>query len=331
MPIGLEGRGAGSNMGRWDDVVECAGYRFAVEYKIRSDAASIAGALEQVRRRRPALAKGTSPLLVVDLMGERGRQICEREGVDWIDLAGNASITHVPRMRILVEGKLPAHKSVGRKRNAFATKSSRVAHWLLLHQGRVASQREIAEGTGVDKGQLSRVLSRLEELQLVRRGGDGVSLLKPRVLLEAWRESYALPTRNVLRGVFPSRSGEESIKVISGLMKSMNAKHAFGGLAAAWLLDGFADFRITTCHVEGVIDPLALKEIGFVESARGANLWLIMHADAVALMGARRIRGTQVASPYFTYVDLAAHPERSREASEHLLEHAIKFESRHEG
>lgn len=311
----------------WDDYLKCAGYRFVIEYKVRSDAASVTAALEQVRALRAPLPKGVTPLLVVDWMGERGRALCEAAGVDWIDLAGNASITHVPRLRIVVEGKQPLRRTRGRPRNVFATKSSRVAHWLLLHQNRTATQQEIAEETGVDKGQLSRILSSLEGLQLVRRSTKGVTLLKPQVLLDSWREAYSPATKNVLRGIIPSRSGEETIRKVSELMKASGSRHVFGGLSAAWLLDGFADFRITTCHVAGALNPDALKEVGFIEAERGANLWLPMDADEVAFMGMKEVGGVLVTSPFFTYVDLASHPERSQEASRHLLEHVLRWET----
>jgi hypothetical protein len=36
-----------------------------------------------------------------------------------------------------------------------------VAHWFLLHPGEAATHGRLAAGTGIDKGQLSRVLARL--------------------------------------------------------------------------------------------------------------------------------------------------------------------------
>lgn len=132
-----------------------------------------------------------------------------------------------------------------------------------------------------------------------------------------------------MRGVIPSRSSEETVRKVAAVLKAAGNQHAFGGLAAAWMLDGFADFRIATCYVDGSLDPSALKEVGFLEGERGANLWLMMDADPVAFMGATRIRATHVASPFFTYVDLAAHPERSREAAGHLLEHILGLEASH--
>jgi hypothetical protein len=178
----------------WDDLLHLAGRLLVVEYKVKADTASVSAAMEKLRPRLKSLPKGTHPLLVVGKMGSTGSEICEREGIDWLDLAGNASITHIPRTRIIIRGMEPASRPRGRKSNAFATKSSRVAHWLLLHPGESHTNGQLAEATGLDKGHLSRILSRLAELRLIRRDGDGgIRLAKPAVLLDAWAELYAPP------------------------------------------------------------------------------------------------------------------------------------------
>lgn len=311
----------------WDDLVRAAGHKFALLFKQRADTATIAGSLEQIQARGPVLPRGFQPLVVVGYMGDRGKELCAKAGQDWIDLAGNASITHIPRLRIVVSGRPPLQKPAPARSNAFATKSSRVAHWLLLHPEGPHTSGAIAQATGVDKGQLSRILSRLEEMRLVRRTSEGISVPKPELLLDAWREAYVAPSKHIVKGVIPSRSGEETMRLLARMMKSMGLRHAFGGLSAAWLLDGFADFRLVTCYVSGTIDPTLLKEAGFLETERGANIWLMQEADEVALLGSRVVDGVEVVSPWFAYVDLSIHPERSQEAADHLREHILMQET----
>lgn len=312
---------------QWDDLLRVAGHKFALLFKQRADTASIAGSLEQIQVRRQGLPRGFQPLVVVGHMGDRGRELCTKAGQDWIDLAGNASITHIPRLRILVSGRPPLRKPMPRRSNVFATKSSRVAHWLLLHPEGAQTSAAIAQATGVDKGQLSRIMSRLEEMRLVRRTSEGISVPKPELLLEAWREAYQPPSKHILKGVIPSRSGEETMGLAARMMKSMGVRHAFGGLGAAWLLDGFADFRLVTCYMAGTIDPALLKNAGFLESERGANIWLMQEADDVAFLGSRIMNKVEVVSPWFAYVDLSIHPERSQEAADHLREHTLMREA----
>lgn len=311
----------------WDDLLRVGDHKFALLFKLRADTASIAGSLEQIQSRRKSLPRGFRPLIVVGHMGERGRELCAKAEQDWIDLAGNASITHIPRLRIVVTGRPPLQKPMQRQSNVFATKSSRVAHWLLLNPQGPHTSGAIAQATGVDKGQLSRILSRLDEMRLVRRTAEGISVPKPERLLEAWREAYVPPSKHILKGVIPSRFGEETMHLLARMMRSMGLRHAFGGLSAAWLLDGFADFRLVTCHVAGTIDPALLKEAGFLETERGANIWLMQEADEVAFMGSSTVNKVQVVSPWFAYVDLSIHPERSQEAADHLREHILMPEA----
>ena len=277
--------------------------------------------MEKLRPRLKSLPKGTHPILVVNKMGSTGSDICERERIDWLDLAGNATITHVPRTRIIIQGMEPTSRPRGRKSNIFATKSSHVAHWLLLHPDELHTNGQLAEVTGLDKGHLSRMLARLEELRLIRRDGDGgIRLAKPAVLLDAWAEMYEPPCGRVPKGVIPSRSGQETMEMLAEVLGSRRQRHVFGGLAAAWSWDPFADFRITTCYLAGTAGPELLKKIDFFETDNGANVWFMQEADEVVFQGAEERGQLCVASPWFTYVDLSAHPERSKEAAAHLRE-----------
>lgn len=310
----------------WNDLVSCQGHEFAINYKSKSDTASVSAAVTQINKSKSSLPAGFVPLLVVDYMGETGKRICSDARLDWIDLAGNARIVRPPYLRIIVQGQKRLSMPRGRKSNVFAPKSSRVAHWFLMHAQGVFNHQEIAEATGVDKGHLSRILKRLEELKLIERLENGFQLKKPRVLLEAWKEAFEFPYKNLLKGVIPSRSGEETVRTISEKLNAEKTNYVFGGLSAAWFLDGFADFRLATCYVKGGVPPAVLDDLGFVETDRGANVWFIQEPDEVALMGSKKIDGVVVASPFYTYIDLSVHPERSSEAAEHLSEHVLALE-----
>jgi hypothetical protein len=72
-----------------------------------------------------------------------------------------------------------------------------------------------------------------------------------------------------------------------------------------------------------------LKKIDFFETESGANVWLMQEADEVVFQGAEERGQLCVASPWFTYVDLSAHPERSKEAAAHLRENILKLGEAH--
>ena len=322
-PVLAEGPAAGE---AWDDVITCSGPRFLIDYRPRADAASVAAAVEDLLSRRKNLPEDMHPLLVVPLMNATGCAICEREDVDWMDLAGNAYITSLPRIRIIIEGKKPAARPRGRKNSVFATKSSRLAHWLLLHQGRAHTHGQLTEATGLDKGQLSRILSRMLDLRLIQRQDNGYILTRPSTLLEAWREAYQPPCKSILKGVIPSRSGEETVRIIEDGLRTAKRKYVLGGLASAYGWGACTDFHIATFYLDATASPQLLNKIGFAETNRGANVWFMQEADDVAFLGSAKSGKSNLASPWFTSVDLAAHPEGSKDAADHLRRHVLKLE-----
>jgi hypothetical protein len=115
------------------------------------------------------------------------------------------------------------------------------------------------------------------------------------------------------------------MEILAESLGSTGQRHVFGGLAAAWSWDPFADFRVTTCYLAGTADRDLLKMIDFFETDNGANVWFMQEADEVAFQGSEKRGQFSVASPWFTYVDLSAHPERSKEAAAHLRESILKL------
>jgi hypothetical protein len=91
----------------------------------------------------------------------------------------------------------------------------------------------------------------------------------------------------------------------------------FTGLPAAWLLDGFAQFRLVSVFVDDDPRTVADTLVARVEP-RGANLQLIGPNDSGVFVGADTLRGSRVVSPVQAYLDLLALPERARDAAEPL-------------
>lgn len=308
----------GEGGGEWDDLVECRGIRFAIEYNGSGGVAAVGA---WIARRRAANAPHRAhAILAVERTTPALVALCEAHGIDWIDLAGNARVNGIPGLYVRAEGRPPLPAPRGRPRNAFAPASSRVAHWFLLNPGATPTHGELAEATGIDKGQLSRVLATLQESQLVRREGRIYRAPNRDLLFAAWREGYEIPARTILKGGIASRSGPETARIISEALQRHGIEHVLGGLAAAWFLDGYASFRIATCYIAGVLTEEFLEDITFLPSNRAPNLWLHCEADRVAFMGAEEKDGLRLASPWFTAVDLTIHPERASDAAEHLRE-----------
>ena len=155
-----------------DFLVKAADYHFQVECKSSSSRAPLLMALRQVVEARNSFDKDDIPLIVVPYMGRSGMDLCKEHGVSWIDLSGNAHIK-APGLLIHIEGRPNKFKKAGRPANVFAPKGARIVRQLLIDPKLSHNQRELSQITGLDEGYTSRVVRRLEELNLIDRDDKG--------------------------------------------------------------------------------------------------------------------------------------------------------------
>jgi DNA-binding MarR family transcriptional regulator len=188
-----------------------------------------------------------------------------------------------------------------------------------MHPGEPLTQREIATATHSDEGYTSKVVSRLEQDGLIIR--DKTGAVQPRdlsLLLDTWREAYDFSKHHIIEGHIAARSGDALLRQMADSLSKASAEYAATGLAAAWLLDRFAAFRTTTVYLAEEPTAELLAVLSFREEERGANVWLVMPNDEGVFHGAAEVDGIRCVHPVQVYLDLAAHPERSFEASEKL-------------
>ena len=301
-----------------DALIDLGGRTFVVEWKGAGAAAPVAMAAQQVREFSAQCGPGVVPLVAVPFMGRVGREQCEEAEVGWLDLSGNAQIS-APGIRVLVEGQPNRFKRRGRPSSAFAPKSARIARWLLLHPHRPMFQREIAQATDMDEGFTSRIVSKLEEDELILRREDGaVSVRDPDLLLDAWREDYEFSKHRILQGHSPARSGDALLGQLSERLREEGIPYAATGLAAAWRMTRFAGFRIVTLYLSEGPGHTVLERLGIREGVQGSNVWLVVPNDQGVFHGAAEREGVRCVHQVQVYLDLFAHPERAREAAEQL-------------
>ncbi|MFO0743417.1 MAG: type IV toxin-antitoxin system AbiEi family antitoxin [Labilithrix sp.] len=347
VPVGQvrERRGAG---GVADLVVSAAGKTFAIELLGGAPAGRVAAHAERVARAARKLGASVVPVVAVPFMTDAGRKACQAAGVSWFDLSGNAHIV-APGLRVIVDGRPNQYRPRGRPSSVFAPKSARVVRWLLLRPQQAFTQREIARSTGMSDGFVSRIVTRLEADGFVDRVADGhgagdvdgsgrgdgtrrgrapVRVRDAAVLLDAWRDEYEFAKHTILRGHVAARSGDALTRLVGERLTARKVEHAATGLSAAWQLSRFAAFRIATFFVATEPSAALLKEIGFREEPRGANLWIVVPNDAGVFLGADDHDGVRCVHPVQAYLDLAEHPERAAEAAERLRSEFMRWKTR---
>lgn len=297
-----------------------------IEAKTVNQAGPIAAAAERVAEAARRLGPKTLGVVAAPFIGELGRRICREAGVGFLDLSGNVHIK-APPLLLHVEGRPNRFVSRGRPSSVFAPKASRITRLLLLDAGRWWRQKDLAEKGDLGAGYVSRTCKRMESERLIERNQTGA--LRPRdpnLLLDAWQSHYEFDRHDIVRGHITARNGQELVKqVVKGLGERQD-DHAVTGLAAAWLLAPFANFRLVAVYVREAPTNDLLDALEFRRDERGANLWLVRPNDEGVFHGAEEINAVSCVCPVQAYVDLSAMPERSDEAAEQLREKRLRWQ-----
>jgi len=300
-------------------------YEFIIEIKAGSNSAQVSSAIQTLKKNRIQFHAPYIPLVVAPFMGEVGRKLCEDSGVSWADLSGNADIS-APDLRILIGGQPNLFKNLGRPSSPFAPKSARIARWLLINADKSVRQRELSLATNMDEGFTSRIVSRLEEEELISRKEDGsIFVPNPNLLLDSWREKYDFKKNRIIKGHIAARSSNEVLQKISDFLLEENIKHAATGLSGAWLYSKFAGFRIVTFYINKQLSHHLIKILGFREEERGSNVWFVVSKDEGVFHGSEKEEGVNCAHPVQVYLDLFGHPERAMEAASNLRKEFLNW------
>jgi len=279
------------------------------------------GRVADTARRLAELGReDTISILVVPHMSSGGARAAAETGLNWIDLSGNADI-HGKDLHVRVDGRPSQFRARGRPSSPFAPKSARLTRALLDDPGRWWRQKDLVTATGLDDGNVSRIVRRLDEELLLERRERELRPRDPSRLLDAWAQDYRFTHHDILAG-HVSGSGVELARDLGQRLDALHVRHAFTGLPAAWAIDHFARFRLTTVYVEG--DPRdAADRLEVRRASTGANVQLVGPDDIGVFTGEQRHDGLNCVSPMQVYLDLLHLPERSQEAAEHLRQHHL--------
>ncbi|MCY4623945.1 MAG: hypothetical protein OXC99_02955 [Chloroflexi bacterium] len=321
-PVGVVGRRGGepahgSVVHHCDGRGMACGHTFALEWKRSGSLGHVAPAIHELQARGRRLPRRVIPVLSVPYMGEAARARCAEAGLSWLDLSGNARIM-APGVFYQNLGQPNLFRRPGRPEPAFGARGARVARHLLMQPSATWRQRALAEAAGLDAGHTSRIVAKLLELGLVKRGEGGIHVPDAGALLDAWRDDYRFDRHEVVRGHIAAASGDQLVDAIARSLSTIEVPYAVTALPAAWLWTRHAGFRLVTVYLGEYPSPAVAEALGFQEEPRGANVWLVVPNDNGVFAGASLVDGVRAVHPVQAYLDLKGHPERSAEAADAL-------------
>ena len=313
-----------ANDSGFDALYTSGSHTFAIESKSSSVLGQIVPAIETLKLAIAQSPRMLVPLVVVPYMSRSGREHCERAGMGWFDLSGNAKIV-APGLYVSSIGHRNKFQRPGRVESAFGAKGSRVARRLLMEPGVTRRQRQIAHETGLDESYVSRVVRKLRALDLVKITPKGVRVGDADRMLESWRDEYRFDRHRVLKGHITAPVSEPVVENIGSVLTRHAVRHALTGLAGAWAYTHFASHRLSTVYVDVEPTDEMLADLGFRGESRGANTWLVLPNDEGVFDGSHIVGGNWCAHPVQVYLDLKSQPERSAEAAEELRRRTLSW------
>jgi hypothetical protein len=308
-----------------------------IELKSRLQPMGLEGAIHQVLRSRNELYRlgayrDLYPMVAAPYISESVQTRCKELGVGYIDLNGTLALIHND---VYIDVIRPAttFKNLQGIKNIFSGKSRRILRVLLVNPYRSYRLEQLASEANLSVGQVSQVLRRLQDDDLVVRNSDGCFLNRPRRLLPIFAQELKadyLKNRIVFSG-FSEKEPRVLADSLSQFCKQRDIRHAFTLASGLESNERNVREQLTAAYIN--VSPERLREDLQLEAVgRGANVLLMTppeadNTDAGGVFYQPRIliNGLAGVNPVQLYLDFTLHGSRGQEQANFLVEHALAF------
>jgi hypothetical protein len=290
-----------------------------VELKSNGQPRMAREAVNQLIRYRDSFPNSYS-IFMAPYISPRAAEICLKDGVGYIDFAGNSYLSF-GQVYIEQTGRPNPFKTKRDLTSLYSPKAARVLRVLMNYPGRRWKIQDLANEAGVSLGQIANVKKLLLDREWILQQ-NGFSLAEPWKLLEEWSNAYAY-RKNEVRNFYSLKSIPEIEANLARICSEKGIEYAMTGFSGAARFAPTVRYNRVMAYVykmpENMVSLLDLKE---VES--GANVMLLGPYDEGVFYGTRVIDDIRIVSPVQIYLDLKSYKGRGEEAAEALLRDVIK-------
>ncbi len=260
-------------------------------------------------------AGAAAALLVTRFASRTTRQRLREAGVSYLDLTGNLRIV-LDRPALFIETQGADRDPNPPRRGIKSLKGAKAARLVraLCDWRPPVGVRELARRAGTDPGYATRVLTLLEQEDVVRRASGGeVAAVKWQDLLRRWIEDYQVAKTN--RAV-PCLS-PRGLDAFTERLQSFRKRFALTGSLAAPAAASVAPGRVASCYVddpEGAIGRLDVRP-----TDTGANVLLLEPFDPIVYERTREQAGLTLVAVSQCAVDLLTGTGREPSEADSLM------------
>ena len=267
------------------------------------------------------------PVLITTYLGERTRDILKKQGVGYLDLAGNY---YLEFNNIYVEKIVDKNPFVDKRRlkTIFKPISSRILRVLLEEPGRTWKILELSMIARVSLGQTSNICRWLIDEEYLKKNKDGSYFLtEPNKLLDEWCRNYIYTKNKIFAYYSFEQNLEKLTRKVLKLSKDKNLKYALTLLSGASLvapfIRGISTLQMYISGSEDLARWVKLLDLRPVES--GSNVSIFIPYDEEVFYKIQEINGIRIVGNIQMYIDLYNYPARGREQAEFLRKEKIKI------
>ena len=262
----------------------------------------------------------TYGVFMAPYISERSAEICAKEGIGYIDLAGNCRLSF-DGIYIERSGRPNPRPQRRELRSLYSPKATRVLRVLLASPKRRWKLEALAKEATVSLGQVANVKKRLLDREWIVSEVGGIFLKEPEPLLREWAASYE--SRKNQSESFYSLTDIDEVEVeIADRCREMRLRYALTAFSGAVRLAPAVRYLRAYAFVDEpgkLADLLGLKRVD-----SGENVVLLTPYDNGVFYDSRVIDGVRVASPIQLFLDLSSIRGRGEEAAEALLDQEIR-------
>lgn len=295
----------------------------AVEAKRSLGPRDVAGLFGSVGRTLRALYPNTPILVVAPWLSPRTRELLTAEGVNYLDLTGNALVRlENPALFFQSQGAdrdpSPTPRAKARVRGPKAARLIRT----LVDVRPPYGVRDLAEATGLAPGYVSRLLDALDDDALVERSKRGqVESVDIAGLLRRWAENYELFGSNDAQPYLAARGAEDTLGRFPDLP---TVRTAVTGSFAAVRLSPVAAPALLTVYCSDV--NAVANALELIPADQGANVVLLRPFDPIVWERTDEESGLRYVAPSQAAVDCLTGNGRMPAEGEALIEWLLENE-----
>lgn len=263
------------------------------------------------------MPKDTTGVLVASpYLSPRTRQQLNNEGINYLDLTGNVSITlEAPALFIRTSGaeRNPNPGSDRKRRTLKGAIAGRVVR-VLCDTRPPYGVRELAARAQTTPGYISKLAATLGSDALIEREGRGpITAVDWVGLIRRWVEDYSLLGSNRSQAFLDPRG----LPAFEKRLPKAGVRYAITGSAAASRLAPIAPAHLATCFVDDL--DTAAHTLELRPAQAGANVILLEPYDEVVYERMWERGGLWHAAPSQVTADLLTSPGRGPAEAEELI------------